>query len=140
MRFFYSLDLAVSLVYQRANDFLRVMHIHLAAKGFQIKRFFLLSVHRSSITQQNSGVCGYSYRQSSVCRERVCYRMGQWTLTRKLAGTESIVNGYTVHSVQMRFWWLLTMNLFPADLPASRWIWPEAQDVTQFGWQSVAGM
>jgi hypothetical protein len=60
LRLFHGLDLAVSLVHQRANDFLRVMHVHLAAKGLKVKRFFLLSAHGSSITQQNSSVCGYS--------------------------------------------------------------------------------
>ncbi len=60
MRLFHGLDLAVSLMHQRADDFLGVMHIHLAAESLQVKRFFLLSAHGSSITQQNSGVCGYS--------------------------------------------------------------------------------
>jgi hypothetical protein len=36
------------------------MHVHLAAKGLQIKSLFLLYAHHPSITQQNSGVCGYS--------------------------------------------------------------------------------
>ncbi|MCU1332171.1 MAG: hypothetical protein JWM08_1163, partial [Candidatus Angelobacter sp.] len=58
--FFYRLDLAVSLMHQCANDFLGVMHIHLATKCFQVKRLFLLCAHGSSITQQNSSVCGYS--------------------------------------------------------------------------------
>jgi hypothetical protein len=40
-------------MHQRANDLLRIMHIHLAAKGFQIKRLFLLCAHSSSISQQN---------------------------------------------------------------------------------------
>jgi hypothetical protein len=59
-RFLYCFHLAISLMDQRADDLLRVMHIHLAAKSFQVKRLFLLCAHSSSITQQNSGVSGYS--------------------------------------------------------------------------------
>jgi hypothetical protein len=60
MRIFNRLDLTVSLVHQRADDFLRVMDIHLAPKGFQVKRLFLLATHLFSIAQRNSDVCGYS--------------------------------------------------------------------------------
>jgi len=58
--FLNGLDLAISLMHQCADDLLRIMHIHLAAKGFQIKRLFLLCAHSSSISQQNSGDSGYS--------------------------------------------------------------------------------
>src|SRR5690349_16322464 len=60
MGLFDGLHLTIPLMHQRADDFFRVMHIHLAAKGLQVKGLFLLSAHGSSITQQNSGVSGYS--------------------------------------------------------------------------------
>jgi hypothetical protein len=43
-------------VHQRADDFLRIMHVHLAAEGLKVKRFVLGATHRPSITQQNNVV------------------------------------------------------------------------------------
>jgi hypothetical protein len=37
--------LAVALGHERANDFFGVMHIHLAAKGFQVKRLLSVGAH-----------------------------------------------------------------------------------------------
>src|SRR5262245_54439780 len=35
----YCVHLSVALLHERADDFFGIMHIHLAAKGFQVKRF-----------------------------------------------------------------------------------------------------
>jgi hypothetical protein len=51
---FHGFNLSITLMHQRADDFLRVMHIHLATKGLKVKRLFLLCAHVSSITQQIS--------------------------------------------------------------------------------------
>jgi|SRR5579871_1026867 len=64
-RFFYGLDLAISLVHQCADDFLRVMHIHLAAKGFKVKRFFLLCAHSIQYNAANKH-SAFSSQHSAV--------------------------------------------------------------------------
>jgi len=39
------LHLPIPLLHQRANDLLRVMHVHLAAKGFEVKGLLRISGH-----------------------------------------------------------------------------------------------
>jgi hypothetical protein len=52
VRILFRFHLPVSLLHQGANDLFRVMHIHLAAKGFQVEGFgarrhffFLQGIH-----------------------------------------------------------------------------------------------
>ena len=46
------LDLAIALVHQRSDDLFRVMDIHLAAEGFDVKRLVGKSHRNKSISQQ----------------------------------------------------------------------------------------
>src|SRR5947209_14356869 len=53
--FLHGFHLPIALMHQRANDFFRVMDVHLAAKGLKVKRFLQSLAHSSSIAQQNGG-------------------------------------------------------------------------------------
>src|SRR5947209_5599285 len=50
--FLHGFHLPIALMHQRANDFFRVMDVHLAAKGLKVKRFVPGLAHSSSISQQ----------------------------------------------------------------------------------------